>query len=366
MKIAILLNLPLCRHLIHDTITVKFAWHLARQGHRVDLYYSGHETDEGIHAYYGLQALPTLRFIACARLKITRPVKLSSARVTQTHMAWQLLAQHRKVPYDLFFTNDASLLFFRHIAARLGVPMVYEAHDTLPAIPRGLALILTTTEALRDRYLAMGTDPNSVRTLPLAPNTPRFCALKQFDSYDTRHLIYAGKLHPHRGVDTLIEALSRLPEDFRLTLYGGNASEVARYGTLLRQKGIHHRVTLAGFVPPSELEELLASQTGIHVVPPLDLPRYRTIAHTKISDALGRGRLLVASDLPPIREIADGVAELFRPGDATALKDAVLTLAGSTPEAIARRHRAMEARYHQLSYPERAARFFQMLSEASS
>ena len=168
---------------------------------------------------------------------------------------------------------------------------------------------------------------------------------------DARPLIgYAGHLYPWKGVDVLVEALTRLP-DAEAIIVGGHPAEgdLTRLGRLASSLGLAERITLTGQVPPAEVSTQLA---GARI---LVLPNTRTAiserytSPLKLFEYLAMGRAIVASDLPAIREVLThgDNALLVPPGDADALASAIRRLLDDAGLArqLGERARALAARY---------------------
>ncbi len=359
MKIAFFLNLPLCQNLIHDVVSVKFAYHLACAGAEVTFVYSGQVDKEKIAAYYGIELNDRLHFVGTKRLKIKRPVRISWSLVSKVAMAIRLLHLIRTGRCDVLFTNDSSLVFLKKISDFYGITFVYETHDVPPN--RSLPYILTTTEALKRKIIERGGAVNKVETLHLSPNLPSFTKTYYQSTEDLKTLIYAGKLSRNRGAYLIIDALERLPSDYRLILFGGSQQEIERLKAYAEEKQLPHAIIFEGFVAPDRLERRLAELKGVLIVPPPDNVRYRYIAHTKIFDALGRGKIIAASDLAPIREVAEDLAFLFPPGDALALAETLRSITTLPIEEINTRIDEMGIRFERFSYRSRSEKFLKFL-----
>lgn len=359
MKIAFFLNLPLCQNLIHDVVSVKFAYHLACAGAEVTFVYSGHADKEKISAYYGIEQHNRLHFVGTKRLKILRPVKISWSLVSKTDMVIWLLRLIRTDRCDVLFSNDSSLIFLKKITDFYGIPFVFEAHDVPPKA--SLSYILTTTEALKRKIIEQGVPVKKIETLHLSPNLSKFTKTHYQSTDDLKTLIYAGKLSRNRGTYLIIDALEKLPSDYRLILFGGSQQEIERLKAYAEEKQLPHAIFFEGFVAPDELEKRLAELKGVLIVPPPDNVRYRYIAHTKIFDALGRGKIIAASDLAPIREVAEDLAFLFPPGDASALAETLQSITALPMEEINARIEKMGIRFDHFSYRSRSEKFLTFL-----
>jgi glycosyltransferase involved in cell wall biosynthesis len=229
------------------------------------------------------------------------------------------------------------------IGARLGLPHLAIAHSgDVHLATRAPELVVRTllqpgtrigfvAHHLRERLAAglrdrraldassfvcpMGTDVG-----PRAPRVPG------------RTVGFLGRLVPIKGVETLVEATSRLAGT-RLVVAGDGPLREAIAAAARRRR---LPLSLLGEVP----RETLFAQIDVLAVPSVPLVGGRTEgAPLVVLEALAAGVPLVASDLPGIRALADGAADWARPGDPTSLA-AALEAALANPE----RHRPAAAR----------------------
>ena len=82
------------------------------------------------------------------------------------------------------------------------------------------------------------------------------------------------------------------------------------------------------------LAEEIANIKGIIVIPPLNIRGYNEIAHTKASDALAAGRVIVASDLSSIREIVPAENYFFQAGSASDLAKKIQEITNTKVEQL--------------------------------
>jgi glycogen synthase len=131
-------------------------------------------------------------------------------------------------------------------------------------------------------------------------------------------VLFLGRLHRQKGVDTLIRALPLLPPEATVTLVG-DGPERATLRRLASDLGVADRVTVTGFVPHGMVPGLLAG-ADVVVLP----SRYEELG-TALVEAMAAGRPVVASHVGGIPELVrDGVDGLLvPPDDAAALAKAV-------------------------------------------
>jgi|MudIll2142460700_1097286.scaffolds.fasta_scaffold53450_2 glycosyltransferase involved in cell wall biosynthesis len=180
-------------------------------------------------------------------------------------------------------------------------------------------------------------------------------------------VLYAGQLYPWKGVDVLVEAVSRVP-DVRLVILGGLEGERddSRVRALVAARGLEARTEMRGTLPQARVAEELA-RAAVVAVP--FLKTAMTERHTspiKLFEAMAAGRPIVASDLPSSREVLEHerTALLVPAGDAEALAAAVRRLLGdpALAERLAREAHQEAKRY---SWDARARRLLAFFREVA-
>jgi glycosyltransferase involved in cell wall biosynthesis len=192
---------------------------------------------------------------------------------------------------------------------------------------RSATRLFTVSEASRAKLRAVfGIDESRVSVVPEAPD-PVFSPRPQEEvdratawvglQQGTRYLVYAAGVSPHKSVETLIDALARVPE-VRLVLCGsleGGAypSSAPAVRERIAAHGLRDRVLLPGFVPDDALAGLYSGAAAAVVTSLAEgfgLPAVEAAACATPT---------VLSDLPAHRESLGDAALRFPPGDAAAL-----------------------------------------------
>jgi glycosyltransferase involved in cell wall biosynthesis len=220
----------------------------------------------------------------------------------------------------------AQLVFVVHDVRRLTHPETsrkkveaayYRAVMTFGA--RRARRIVTISEFSRgeiQRTLAPSCPIVTVSAHPI-PQEPR--ASVQDDSLT---FLTVGALRRYKGVETVIEALSKLDTNGTGTprvLCVGDAEGDGDYRERLvayaRQLKVDHCFELTGWLPDEELRNLYGRCAG--TINPSTYEGYGL----PVAESLADGLPTIASDIPPHREVAADAALYFEPGDAVALAD---------------------------------------------
>ncbi|KQZ67181.1 glycosyltransferase family 4 protein [Nocardioides sp. Root151] len=212
--------------------------------------------------------------------------------------------------------------------------------------------VLTISEVMREAIVARGIPaakvhvvPNSVGDQFVAPGLDTLAGARYSttEKQEARRSSAAearggvsrpvtvgavGTLNDYEGLDVLIDAVALLPPGTaRLLLVGDGPARTALQARACAA-GIDAEFT--GRVNPDRVVAQ-HQRIDIHATPRLDLPVTRLVPPIKPVEALALGRPVVASDLPPLRELVrDGHnGRLVRAGDAHALADVLAELAAA-------------------------------------
>ncbi|GAA1270804.1 glycosyltransferase family 1 protein [Sphaerisporangium rubeum] len=175
-------------------------------------------------------------------------------------------------------------------ATWLGVPVVQTFHalgtvkrrwqgaaDTSPperlAVERDIgrraaAVIATCADEIRE-LVAMGVPPERITVVPCGVDLTLFRPDGPAARDGRAALVLSiGRLVPRKGVDTIIEALPRVP-DARLVVAGGEPgdAEWLRLRSLASASGLAGRVRLIGAVPRRDVPALMRSAQVVVTVP---------------------------------------------------------------------------------------------------
>jgi glycosyltransferase involved in cell wall biosynthesis len=201
---------------------------------------------------------------------------------------------------------DATISVSKGLADRYAA----EGHDHVTYIPNGVTI-------------AKGNDGGYLRELGLKPR---------------RYILFAGRLVPEKGVDTLIAAHARLGETLPLVIAGGS-SHSDDYVAKLREAAAGRDVLFLGNVYGRKLATLFRN-AGLFVLPS-DLEGQPIV----LLEALAYGAPIVASDIPENLEVLGDQGLTFRVRDevdlAEVLDGAIADIGGLVARAGARRDRAL-------------------------
>lgn len=195
--------------------------------------------------------------------------------------------------------------------------------------------ILTVSESARARLCAVfGYRPDEVQVVteaagrafrvmddaqrPAVAATLAAHALPE----DRPLVLYVGGISPHKNLESLLDAMVRLPPDVHLVLVGDHESDSFRgchadLVTRLDRLGVRDRVTFTGFVPEDDLVRLY-NAARVLVLPSLDegfgLP---------VVEAMACGLPVAVSDRGSLPEVVGEAGLLFDPLDPAAIAAAV-------------------------------------------
>jgi glycosyltransferase involved in cell wall biosynthesis len=186
--------------------------------------------------------------------------------------------------------------------------------------------VVTTTAGIRDSFTDSYGPRDALAVIPNGCDAPVAHEAPALPDTPPLRIVYAGQLYPWKGVDVLVEAVTRIPQA-RLVILGGIAGEadLDRIRSLVTARGLAERTELPGGVPQARVAEELARARVVAVPVLRSAMTERHTSPIKAFEAMAAGRPIVASDLPSSREVLrDGEnALLVPPGDSEALAAAL-------------------------------------------
>ncbi|HLN79465.1 MAG TPA: glycosyltransferase family 4 protein [Candidatus Bathyarchaeia archaeon] len=326
---------------------------------------------EGLLRDYGLSPVPFLRIV---------PLPVLRGRISwhaPFHAA--LLPRAMREPDGVIFVRYLKLAGFLlrwRRAHRL--PVIFEAHEIFHKTTErpGKAATLKAMESFvyreADRLITISNVlSEDLRELFGRPADAVIPDGVPSDFLEIRRevpgngILYVGQLYPWKGVDVLLRAMSRIPDE-RLVVVGGGGESLDRAKRIAGEEGVAERVDFRGTVPHVEVRSFLGA-TRVAVVPNRAEGVSKYTSPLKLFEAMAAGVPIVASDLPSLREVLrDGEnALLVPPGEPEALAGAIRRLLQDT--ALASRIAACARRdARAFTWAGRADKIASLLHEAAS
>ena len=215
-------------------------------------------------------------------------------------------------------------------------------------VVRRAAAVTTICEGLRRDLIARGIASDRITVIPNAVDVERFTFdLPKDESLAAElgleHSVvlgFIGSFYAYEGLALLLEAMPGLlqaRDDIRLLLVGGGPQAEALKARAT-ELGLEQKVSFVGRVPHDQVHRYY-SLVDAFVYPRLPMRLTELVTPLKPLEAMAQGKLVVASDVGGHRElIEDGVTgQLFRAGDAAALRQAVLALLDDRDNWLRRR-----------------------------
>ena len=246
---------------------------------------------------------------------------------------------------DVYYTRDSLTASLLVLLRKVSIStVIYEAHR-FPSSRLGLELsrwlvnkldgIVVLTNFLATRYLELGIPEKRISVVPDAVDLQDFgvfskSAARQHLGIDESIFVvmYVGHMYHWKGVDTLVEAATRLSDNEQIWLIGGTPEELPRIEQLAKQLELTN-IHLAGYVPYEHISTYMAA-ADVLVIPnsgDYDISRFYT-SPIKLFEYMAAKSPIVASNLPSFREIIvhDDTALLVQPDNPISLAIAIQRL----------------------------------------
>ncbi|HLJ67468.1 MAG TPA: glycosyltransferase family 1 protein [Chloroflexota bacterium] len=204
----------------------------------------------------------------------------------------------------------------------------------LPALARRASAVIAGTEAARaDLINYYGLAPERIVVTSYGvgeryrrpPRPDVMSRLRASLANDRPLLLFCGGPSPRKNLDVALQAMAAAASGSalaaaRLAISGASAEGYPAAVELIRRLGLNERVTWLGRIPAEEMPELYAV-AGALVYPSI----YEGFGLPPL-EAMSIGTPVVASSIPPLREILGTAALLVDPRDPDALASALDTV----------------------------------------
>jgi phosphatidylinositol alpha-mannosyltransferase len=193
------------------------------------------------------------------------------------------------------------------LAYRVARPILRGAMDRL-------RVRIVVSDAARDligRYF-----PGDYEVIPNGVEVTRYAAASPADLGAGRTVLFLGRLERRKGLEVLIQALTRLRDlDMKLVAVGAGPEERA-CRSLAARLGVN--VQFTGEVH-DDLKAGMFRSADVYCAPAIGGESFGIV----LIEAMAAGTPVVCSDLPGFRAVAEGAAALVPPGDPGRLADAL-------------------------------------------
>ncbi len=355
MKLFYIANARLPTEKAHGFQIMKMCEAFARAGEDVELVIPRRvntpqmQRVRDVWAHYGIETPFTITRIPCLDWQFLVGVSLDLWwRLIEFTFGLSVLRflihQRTRNQSCVVYTRDERatpwLLRFRQF---LNLRVFFEAHNTHGSwyAQRFLGVdgLIAITEHLQREFIDAGLAPDRCLVAPDGVDLSKYARLP--DRMEARRRLglpcsgpivcYTGHLLRWKGVYTLVESATQLPEA-QFLIVGGMPEDIK---ALRRFAASQHttNVQLVGHVAPTEVP-LYQAAADVLVLP--NSARETISAHytspLKLFEYMAAGRPIVASDLPSIREVlTDRVtAMLVKPDDPLALASKLTALLGNS------------------------------------
>lgn len=281
---------------------------------------------------------------------------------------WDVLDIHEE-PFALATAEILALRHLRRILGHRPAPyMLYSAQNIAKRYPwpfrwfearalRGASAV-SVCNAEAGRIVRAKGARGVVEEIPLGVDLDTFHPVVPDDGSDagaparpTLRVGYAGRLAPHKGVDVLLRAV--LGEERLELAVAGDGPDAASLRDQARPAG--ERVRFVGSLAGGELVAFYRS-LDVLAVPSLDTPGWIEQFGRVAVEAMACGVPVVASSSGALPDVVGGAGLLVPPGDADALRDALLRIGSEDGLAAALRTAGLE-RAAACGWPEVAHRY---------
>ncbi len=209
---------------------------------------------------------------------------------------------------------------------KLKIPHIFEVHDLEPLLERdflikikdallsGIILkLVATNKTLKRNLIKQGFNEDFIEVLPNGVNIRAFSTISPLNGERLKNpqVVHIGSLSPERGLK-IIEALAQM--GYKINVAGE-----------IRGGSISENINYLGMVPYRKVP-ILYDLNEISIIPyQPELDTINSFCSLKLIESMAAGRIIIASDLPPIRDVVTHEKEaiLVPPKDIVAWRKAI-------------------------------------------
>ena len=345
---------------------------LASLGHEVILgaALNPRVSGQNVLDYFRLPPQPNLKFLFLPRyIHFTRRFAVSFQTLFLRGLKNYLVKTQKVQPVDLIYTRHLKVAEFC-LKECFSIPLIFESHEIFSLgqvdSPEKFKRLFEQEKFVYSRIQGLVTISNHLKDY-IQKHFPIHCPmirasdgvdLELFGQLngergDPNLIIYTGSLFGWKGVDTIIKAMRYLP-DQKLWIFGGSPREIVEKQALAEQWKVRDRCQFHGYVSRTELAAPLArAYVGV-------LPNHREeiserfTSPLKLFEYMAAGKVIVASNLPSIREILDETtAYLCPPASPRSLAETIHSVYRN-PSLARSRIAAAQAMSRNFSWGQRA------------
>lgn len=268
------------------------------------------------------------------------------------------------------------------VAKNLGLPLLYDMAEVYPLFLQGLwdfdelglfskwvrnpsfaqrvedwvlprcDRIFVVTEESRDRCMRRGIDGARIDVIGNTPANADHLAAPQPKPQaiealgDRPVIVFTGILIGDRGVVGAVTAMTTVlaKHPNAVLLIVGDGPEAPAIREMVANLGLEDSVIMTGWQKHEQLAAFI-QHSHVGLLPFKDGIHIRITLANKLFDYMGAGIPFVATDVPPMRRIAEetGAGLLFRPGEGVHLAERIVELLDDPEHAKERGRRGQEA-----------------------
>jgi glycosyltransferase involved in cell wall biosynthesis len=266
----------------------------------------------------------------------------------------QLLAAAMRADLLHFFDLSGPVLApSRPFATTIHDASVAHAYDFAPArrmykrrlqpwaLRRARAAVAVSAFARDEAVRLLGADPERVHIVHSGPGLVEPQEGQPGPTRRHPYLLYVGGLATNKNLPFLVRAFEQSGVEHELLLVGRPAPGFDELAGALRSSPAAPRIHLVQGASDRDIDALYRGATAL-----VHASRYEGFGFTPL-EAMARGCAVLASDIPPIREVSGEGALLLPPGDESAWSEAMRRVVRdeSLRQDLVRRGRRAVSRY---------------------
>ena len=313
--------------------------HLAERGHKVTIFTTDFELDNGY--IQSLDGVRVVLFHCIANIGLMLISPEMKKQLKKEIRDFDVIHMHNFRSYQNVVAH--------HYAKKYNIPYILQAHGSvLPffqkqglkkifdlsfgyKILRDASKIIAVTKRETEQYKKMGVDEDKIEIVPNGIDSSEYANLPKRGDFRRKYLIrddekvilYLGRLHKSKGIDLLVKAfadISKELNDAKLVLVGPDDGYQSILERIIRDLKIDTRVVFTGFVANAKkMAAFVDADVFVN-------PRADEIFGLVFLEANACGTPVICSKGCGIADVIDGKTGFAVHNDKNQLRDAIIKI----------------------------------------
>ena len=245
-------------------------------------------------------------------------------------------------------------------------------------VPKADQVIVVIEEA-KDRLVSIGVSTEQIHVVSNYASQIEMrqqvkAAGRSFTDQTPFRVLYAGGFDPSRDLQTVVNAVSRLPQadypNLQVQLVGGKGRDLVQLQQQIDSLGLTDRVLLSAWMPLADVEQLIV-EADVGLVPHVKSPHTDTTIPHKLFQYMWQRLPVIVSNCAPLERIVTEIdcGMVYTSGNADEMARCISELYNARDRAFSMGiagHEAVEARFNWAAAGQTLLNVYRQVDSAQS